>query len=82
MAKTHCAVDHHFRARLRVPHIPLRSTQPTPPLLSDIELLAATLIEQFCSFLALYLMLLGALFKIAFPFLPESIGKFQENDHD
>ncbi len=61
---------------------------------SDVKLPTPTQIEQFCSFLGLYLMLLGlaslllprswfvALVRIAFPFLPESLAQFRENDHD
>ena len=55
---------------------------PTP---SNVELPSRTRLEQFCGFLAVYLMVLGwasallprswfmALMKIAFPFLPESL---------
>jgi len=90
VAKTHCAVNHQFGARLRVPHIS-RRTQPMLPFPSDIELPSPTRFEQVASFLAAYLMILGwtslllprawfvALMKIAFPFLPETL---QENNHD
>ena len=59
MAKTHCAVNHHLRARQRVPHISTRRMQPMLPFPSDVELPPPTQFEQFCSFLGLYLMLLG-----------------------
>jgi hypothetical protein len=61
------------------------------PFPSDVELPPPTQFEQFCSFLALYFVLLGltslllprrwftALFRIAFPFLPE---RLEDNDHD
>jgi hypothetical protein len=61
------------------------------PLPSEVELPPPTQFEQFCSFLALYLVLLGltsfllprqwfvALMKIAFPFLPETLP---EDNHD
>jgi hypothetical protein len=64
------------------------------PFPSDVELPPATQIEQFCSFLGIYLMLLGlaslllprswfvALVRIAFPFPPESLEQFRENHHD
>ncbi len=64
------------------------------PFPSDVELPPPTQIEQFCSFLGLYLMLLGlaslllprswfvSQVRIAFPFLPESLAQFRENDHD
>lgn len=64
------------------------------PFPSDIELPPPTQIEQFCSFVGLYLTLLGlaslllpcswfvALVRIACPFLPESLEQFRENDHD
>jgi hypothetical protein len=91
VAKTHCAVKHQFGARLRVPHIFTRRTQTMLPFPSDLELPPPTQFEQFCSFVAFYLVLLGlaslllprpwfiALMKIAFPFLPETL---QEDDHD
>ena len=94
MAETHCAVNHHLRARQRVPQISTRRTQPMLQFPSDVKLPTPTQIEQFCSFLGLYLMLLGlaslllprswfvALVRIAFPFLPESLAQFRENDHD
>ena len=94
MAKTHCAVIHGSRARLRVPQISTRRTQRMLPFPSDVELPPPTQIEQFCSFLGLYLMLLGlaslllprswfvALVRIAFPFPPESLEQFRENHHD
>ena len=90
MAKTHCAVNHQFPARLRVPHFS-RRTQPMLPFPSDVELPPPTQFEQFCSFLALYLVLLAlgslllprrwflAMMKIGFPFLPEPL---QEDNHD
>jgi hypothetical protein len=55
------------------------------PFPSDVELPPPTQFEQFCSFLALYFVLLAlvslflprpsflALMKIAFPFLPETL---------
>ena len=61
---------------------------------SGVELPAPTQIEQYCSFLALYLVLLGlaslllprtcllSLLKIAFPFLPDELDQFREDDHD
>jgi hypothetical protein len=61
------------------------------PFSSNVELPPPTQIEQFVSFLAVYLMLLAwtslllprtwfmALIKIAFPFLPETLP---ENNHD
>ena len=61
------------------------------PFPSDVELPPPTQFEQFSSFLALYLVLLGLsslllprswfleLMKIAFPFLPERV---QEDNHD
>ena len=61
---------------------------------SDVEPPPPTQIEQFCSFLGLYLVLMGlaslllprtwfvALLKIAFRFLPEDFDRFRENDHD
>ena len=64
------------------------------PFPSDLELPPPTHFEQFCSFLALYFVLLGlaslllprpwfvALMKIAFPFLPENPERFREHDHD
>ena len=64
---------------------------PSP---SDLELPAPTQFEQFCSFLALYFVLLSlaslllprpwfvVVMKIAFPFLPESLEEFREDDHD
>lgn len=64
------------------------------PFPSDLELPPPTQFEQFCSFLALYFVLLGlaslllprpsfvALMKIAFPFLPESLEHVREDDHD
>jgi len=64
------------------------------PFPSDVELTPPTQIEQFCSFLGLCPSLLGlaslllprswfvALVRIAFPFLPESLKQFRENDHD
>jgi len=64
------------------------------PFPSDVELPPPTQIEQFCSFVGLYLTLLGlaslllprswfaALVRIALPFLPESLEQFRENDHD
>ena len=64
------------------------------PFPSDIELPPPTQIEQFCSFVGLYLTLLGlaslllpcswfvALVRIACPFLPESLEQFRETDHD
>ena len=64
------------------------------PFPSDVELPPPTQSELFCSFLGLYLMLLGlaslllprswfvALVRIAFPFLPESLEQFREDDHD
>ena len=94
MAKTHCAVNHHLRARQRVPQISTRRTQPMLPFPSDVELTPPTQIERFCSFMGLYLTPLGlaslllpccwfvALVRIAFPLLPESLEQFRENDHD
>ena len=91
MAKTHCAVNHQFRARLRVPQIFTRRTQPMLPFSSDVELPPPTQLEQLCSFVALYFVLLAlgslllprpcfmALMKIAFPFLPETL---REENHD
>lgn len=50
--------------------------------------------EQVCGFAVLYLVLLTlisfclprpwfvALFKIAFPFMPDSLEELEENDHD
>lgn len=64
------------------------------PIPSDFELPPPSRLEQFCSFLAVYLMVLGwaslllprswfmALLRIAFPFLPESLEQFREDDHD
>ena len=64
---------------------------PFPP---DLELPAPARFEQFCSVLALYLLLLAlgtlllprpwfvALMKIAFPFLPERLEGFREDGHD
>ena len=61
------------------------------PFPSEVELPPPTQFEQFCSFLALYFVLLClgslllprpwfvALMKIAFPFLPETL---QEDNHD
>lgn len=61
---------------------------------TDVELPPPTRLEQFCSFLALYLMTLGwaslllprswfvPLLTIAFPFLPENLEQFREDDHD
>ena len=58
---------------------------------SNFELQSPTRLQQFCGFLAVYLIVLGrasallscswfmALTKIAFPFLPESL---QEDNHD
>ena len=89
MAKTHCAVTHSSRARQRVPHISMRRTKPMLPFSSDVELLLPTQIEQCCSFLGLYLMLLrlaslllprscfAALMRTALPFLPESLQQFR-----
>lgn len=91
MAKTHCAVTHGSRARLRVPHTPTRRMQPMLPFPSVGELPPTNQFEQFCSVLGLSLMLLGlsslllprpwfvALMKIAFPSLPESL---QEDNHE
>jgi len=62
------------------------------PFPSDVELLLPTQFEQFSSFLALYLTLLGyaslllphlwflELLRIAFPFLPASLEHFREAD--
>jgi hypothetical protein len=59
-----------------------------------IELPPPTHFDQVCGFLLLYLFLLTlisfllprpwfvALFKIAFPFMPDSLEKFEGNDHD
>ena len=64
------------------------------PFPSDVELPPPAQLEQFCSFLALNLVLLGltslllprswfsALMKIAFPFLPENPERFREDDHE
>jgi hypothetical protein len=64
------------------------------PFPSDLELPPPTQFEQFCSVLALYLLLLalGSLFvprpwfvtlmRIAFPFRPESLEQFREDNHD
>jgi hypothetical protein len=64
------------------------------PIPSDVELPLPSRLEQFCSFLAVYLMVLGwaslllprsssvALVRIAFPFLPENLEQFREDDHD
>jgi hypothetical protein len=64
------------------------------PFPSDVELTPPTQIEQFCSFVGLYLSLLGlaslllprswfvTLVRIAFPFLPESLEQFRENNND
>jgi hypothetical protein len=64
------------------------------PFPSDLELPPPTQFEQFCSVLALYLLLLAlcslllprpwfvTLMRTAFPFLPESVEQFRENDHD
>jgi len=64
---------------------------PFPP---GLELPPPTQFEQFSSLLVLYLLLLAlgslllprrwflALMKIAFPFLPESLEQFREDDHD
>jgi hypothetical protein len=61
---------------------------------SGVELPAPTQIEQFCSFLALYLGLLGlaslllpricllSLLKIAFPLLPDDLDQCREDDRD
>lgn len=61
---------------------------------SDVKLPPPTQIERFCSFLALYLVLLGlaslllprtcllSLLKTAFPFLPDDLNRFREDDHD
>ncbi len=58
------------------------------------ELPPPTQFEQFSSLLVLYLLLLAlgslllprpwfvALMKIAFPFLPERLEDFREDDHD
>ena len=60
----------------------------------DTELSPPTHFDQICSFLLLYLFLLTlisfllprlwfvALFKIAFPFMPERLEDFEEKDHD
>jgi hypothetical protein len=94
VAKTHCAVNHHFGARQRVPHISMRRMQLMLPIPSDIELPLPSRLEQYCSFLAVYLMVLGwaslllprswfvTLLRIAFPFLPKSLEQFLEDDHD
>jgi hypothetical protein len=64
------------------------------PIPSDIELPPSTRLEQFCSFLAVYLMLMGwaslllprswfvTLLRTAFPFLSENVERFREDDHD
>jgi hypothetical protein len=92
VAKTHCAVNHHLRARQRVPRISMRRTQPMLTFPSHVELLLPTQFEQFSSVPALYLTLLGyaslllprlwfvALLRIAFPFLPASLEHFREAD--
>ena len=61
---------------------------------SDVELPPPTHLEQFCSFLAAYLMVLVwaalllprswfvPLLRIAFPFLHESLEQFRGDDHD
>lgn len=64
------------------------------PFPSDVELPPPTQFEQFCRFLVLYLTLLGwtslvlprpwfvRFLGIAFPFLPVSLERFREDDHD
>ena len=61
---------------------------------SNIQLLPSTRLEQFCSFLEIYLTLMGwaslpsprsgfvTFFRTAFPFLSENVERFREDDHD
>jgi hypothetical protein len=53
VAKTHCAVNHQFGARVRVPQIPRRA-QLMLPFLSNVEFQPPIHIEQFVSFLTAY----------------------------
>lgn len=69
MAKTHCAVNLHLRARQRVPHIATRRPQPMRSFPFELELPPLTRIGQSSGVLAFYLMLLDFASLLLPPFL-------------